>query len=155
MAVPELFSYRAVLTSLNPSARCSISTTEQVALFTRSEGRTIEAWTIEDEQCQRVGGGYKGSEVRVFTVSPNGADILSTPIPVQAGESLGCTEGGAVLLNPLILYCHSEPVSSARNLLLYRSRCRFLHAIPQCFEWQDENLNAHCVRGLPWHPPPL
>ena len=39
-----------------------------------------ESWTIEDEQCQRIGGGYKGSEVQIFTVSLSRANILPTAI---------------------------------------------------------------------------
>jgi hypothetical protein len=36
----------------------------------------VGGWTIEDEQCQKIGGGYKGSEVQIFTVSLNGANVV-------------------------------------------------------------------------------
>jgi hypothetical protein len=39
-----------------------------VPLFTQSEG-----WTIENEQCQKIGGRVQGNEVQILTVSLNGA----------------------------------------------------------------------------------
>jgi hypothetical protein len=47
------------LNSLYQSAKCSISNVEQRAPMTRLEG-----WTIEDEQCQKIGGGYKAVKFR-------------------------------------------------------------------------------------------
>jgi hypothetical protein len=70
-AIPERF---CVLNSLYQPAKCSISNVEQCARFTGSGG-----WAIEDQRCQKIGGGYTGSEVQIFTVSLNGAN-LSTPI---------------------------------------------------------------------------
>jgi hypothetical protein len=40
-------------------------------------------WIIEDEQCQRIGGGVCGGEVQIFTVSLSGANILPAPTTVQ------------------------------------------------------------------------
>ena len=59
LAVSALFSYRAVLNSLYQSAKCSISNVKHRAPMTRLEG-----WTIEDEQCQKIGGGYKAVKFR-------------------------------------------------------------------------------------------
>ena len=39
--------------------------------FARSEG-----WTIEDEQCQKIGGGNTAVKFRFFTISLNGAQHL-------------------------------------------------------------------------------
>ncbi len=59
LAVSALFSYRAILNSLYQSAKCSISNVKQRVPLTRSEG-----WTVEDEQCQKIGGGYKAVKFR-------------------------------------------------------------------------------------------
>jgi hypothetical protein len=42
--------------------------------------RRSDAWTIEDEQCQKIGGGYEALKFRFLAVSLNGANFLSTPI---------------------------------------------------------------------------
>src|ERR1019366_4629522 len=75
LAVSALFSYRAVLNSLYQAARCSISNVKQRAPLTRSEGLDCRRRTVSEDQ-RRVG----GSEVQIFTVSLDGANILSTPI---------------------------------------------------------------------------
>jgi hypothetical protein len=59
LAVSAMFSYRAVLNSLYQSAKCSISNVKHRAPMTRLEG-----WTIEDEQCQKIGGGYEALKSR-------------------------------------------------------------------------------------------
>jgi hypothetical protein len=59
LAVSELFSERAVLHSPYQSAMCSISIVKQHARFTRSE-----SWTVEDEQWQKIGGGYGAVKFR-------------------------------------------------------------------------------------------
>jgi hypothetical protein len=38
--------------------------------------RGSEDWTIEDEQCQRIGGRIGGSDVQIFTVSLNGVKLI-------------------------------------------------------------------------------
>jgi hypothetical protein len=58
-SVSALFSYRAVLNSLYQYAKCSISNVKHRAPMTRLEG-----WAIEDEQCQKIGGGYKAVKFR-------------------------------------------------------------------------------------------
>ena len=40
-------------------------------------------WTIKDEQCQRIGGVVYGCEVRIFTVSLNGANMYLRRATVQ------------------------------------------------------------------------
>jgi len=47
------------LNSLHQSAKRSISSVNSVSPFTPSEG-----WTIEDEQCQKIGGGCKAVKFR-------------------------------------------------------------------------------------------
>jgi hypothetical protein len=59
LAVSELSSFRAVFNSPHQSAKCSISSVKRRAAFHTSEG-----WTIEDEQCQKIGGGYKAVKFR-------------------------------------------------------------------------------------------
>ena len=61
--VSELLSDRAVLTSLDQSENCNISDVKQPA---RPQGRGIglSGRTIEDEQCQRIGGGYEAVKFR-------------------------------------------------------------------------------------------
>jgi hypothetical protein len=59
LAVSALFSYRAILNSLYQSATCSISNVKQRVPLTPSE-----SWTVEDEQCQKIGGGYKAVKFR-------------------------------------------------------------------------------------------
>ena len=49
------------------SAKCSIQSWNK-------------SWTIEDEQCQKIGGGYKTVKFRFLLFSLSGANILSTPI---------------------------------------------------------------------------
>ena len=49
----------AVLHSPCQSATCSIVIVKQRARFTRSE-----SWTIEDEQWQKTGGGYRAVKFR-------------------------------------------------------------------------------------------
>jgi hypothetical protein len=81
-AVSELFSDRAVLTSLDQSENGNILDVEQPA---RSQGRGLHypGRTIEDEQCQKVGGGYTGIEAQIFTVSLRGANIYLRRSRVQ------------------------------------------------------------------------
>ena len=47
------------MNSLCQSAKCSISKVKHRATRARFEG-----WTIEDEQCQKIGGGYKAVKFR-------------------------------------------------------------------------------------------
>jgi hypothetical protein len=51
LAVSELSSHRAVMHSQYQSTKCSIQSWNK-------------GWTIEDEQCQKVGGGYKAVKLR-------------------------------------------------------------------------------------------
>ena len=75
MAVSELFSWRAVLHSPYQSTICSISIVKQRARFTRSNKLDYRRRTVSEDR-RRV----LGSEVQIFTVSLNGAKMLSTPI---------------------------------------------------------------------------
>jgi hypothetical protein len=64
--------------SLYQSAKCSISNVKQRVPLTRSE-----SWTVEDEQCQKIGGGYKAVKfgfLLFLWIELDGANILSTPI---------------------------------------------------------------------------
>jgi len=36
-----------------------------------------EVWTIEDEKCQKIGGGQQAAKFRFFAVSLNRADTVS------------------------------------------------------------------------------
>jgi hypothetical protein len=72
-AIPERF---CVLNSLYQPAKCSISNVEQRARFTGSEGLDLS----KTNSVRRSAEGIKGSEVQIFTVSLNGANVLSTPI---------------------------------------------------------------------------
>ena len=75
LAVSELFSERAVLHSPYQSATCSIFIVKQRARFTRSESWTYRRRTVSEDRWR-----VQGSEVQIFTVSLNEANILSTPI---------------------------------------------------------------------------
>ena len=60
----KLFSYRAVLTSLDQSENCTILDVKQRAAFTGFGALDYPGRTIEDEQCQRIGGGDKAVKFR-------------------------------------------------------------------------------------------
>jgi hypothetical protein len=55
----SIVSYRAVLNGFYQTAKCSISNVKHRVAKTRLEG-----WTIEDEQCQKISGGYKAVKFR-------------------------------------------------------------------------------------------
>jgi hypothetical protein len=70
-----VFIYRAVLNSLDQSAKRSISSVKQRVAFHTVGGLDYRRRTVSEDR-RRV----KASEVQIFTVSLNGANILSTPI---------------------------------------------------------------------------
>jgi hypothetical protein len=59
LAVSELFSIRAVLNSRTNLQTYNLKCRDDVHPFTPSEG-----WTIEDEQCQKIGAGYTAVKFR-------------------------------------------------------------------------------------------
>lgn len=69
-----LFSCRAVLNSLHLSANV-ISNVKRRAPFTRLEDLDYRRRTVSEDQRRAC-----GNEIRIFTVSLNGANILSTLI---------------------------------------------------------------------------
>src|SRR4029077_9123630 len=61
LAVEKSFSYRAVLNSQSRSAKCRISHVKQHRRFIRSE-----CSPVEDERCQKIGGGNRKFRFLLF-----------------------------------------------------------------------------------------